>query len=75
MDEIFGIMCDVARLVTRGSDAARIEARRDAAQREERAAARPLTCADQSVAAASVQPIEKDPVRLRKFLRLALVLR
>ena len=36
MDLIFRVMCDVAGLVTRGSDAARMEARRMAAEREHR---------------------------------------
>ena len=74
MDDIFRIMCDVAGLVTRGSDAAGMEARRIAAQREERAAARGLAGADQP-AAAGAQPAEKGAVRLRRWFRLALAVR
>jgi hypothetical protein len=75
MDDVFRIMCDVAGLVTRGSDAARIEARRIAAQREEGAAASGLVEADQSRNAAGAQPAERGAARLRRWFRLALVAR
>ena len=47
MDPIFRVMCDVAGLVTRGSDAARMETRRMATERERRSASLP----DQAIAA------------------------
>jgi hypothetical protein len=46
LDDIFAIMLDVARLATRGSDAARIEAQRIAAERGSRAAPNALAVAD-----------------------------
>ena len=73
MDDVYRIIRDVAGLVTRGSDAARIEARGIAAQREERAAASGVAGADQSVAAAGGQLLERDPFRLRRWFRLARV--
>jgi hypothetical protein len=39
MDPVFLVICDVAGLVTRGSDSARMEARRMAAERERKTAA------------------------------------
>jgi len=42
MDLIFRVMCDVAALVTRGSDAARMETCRMVADRERRSAARAI---------------------------------
>jgi hypothetical protein len=41
MDGMFGILCDVAGLVTRGSDLARVEARRGAEERMWRVGAGP----------------------------------
>lgn len=60
MDDIFAIMLDVAGLVTRGSDAARIEAQRIAGERGSRAATNALAVADQPVAAAA-QAAERTP--------------
>jgi len=75
MNGIFGIMCDVAGLVTRGSDAARIEARRIAAERERRAAAAHAPAvADQPVAAAT-PATERPPVRPRRWLKVAFLSR
>ena len=51
MDPIFRVMCDVAGLVTRGSDAARMEARRMAAERERGSAAPAAAVAERPVAA------------------------
>ncbi len=70
MDDIFAIMLDVAGLVTRGSDAARIEAQRIAEERGSRAATNALAVADQPVAAAA-QAAERTPVRPRGWLKLA----
>jgi hypothetical protein len=47
MDPVFRVMCDVAGLVTRGSDAARMETRRMAAERERSSA----TLAEQPITA------------------------
>ena len=47
LDDIFAIMLDEARLVTRGSDAARIEAQRIAGERGSRAAMNALAVKDQ----------------------------
>ena len=57
MDPVFRVMCDVAGLVTRGSDAARMEARRMAAERERRSAANTTVVVEQPIAAgASAEP-------------------
>ena len=72
MDDIFAIMLDVAGLVTRGSDAARIEAQRIAGERGSRAATNALAVADQPVAAAA-QAAERTPVRPRRWLEVAFV--
>ncbi len=74
MDDIFAIMLDVAGLVTCGSDAARIEARRIDAERGRRAATNALAVADQPVAAAA-QAAERTPVRPRRWLKVAFVSR
>ena len=71
-DDIFAIMLDVAGLVTRGSDAARIEARRIDAERGRRADTNALAVADQPVAAAA-QAAERTPVRTRRWLKVAFV--
>jgi len=73
MDGIFRTMCDVAGLLARGSDAARIEARHIAAQRKERAAASGVVGAAQSVAVAGGRLMARDPFRLRRWFRLARV--
>jgi len=72
MDDIFAIMLDVAGLVTRGSDAARIEAQRIAGERGSRAATNAVTVADQPVTAAA-QATERTPVRPRRWLKVAFV--
>jgi len=51
MDPISRVMCDVAGLVTRGSDAARTETRRIAAERERRSAAHGTAVAEQPITA------------------------
>ncbi len=51
MDPIFRVMCDVAGLVTRGSDAARMETRRMAAERERRSAAHATVVVEQPITA------------------------
>ena len=53
MDPIFRVMCDVAGLVTRGSDAARMETRRMAAERERRPVADATVVAEQPITAAT----------------------
>ena len=53
MDPIFRVMCDVAGLVTRGSDAARMEARRMAAERERRPVADATVVVEQPITATS----------------------
>jgi hypothetical protein len=70
LDDIFAITLDVARLVTRGSDAARIEAERIARQRGSRAATNALAVADQPLAAA-----ERTPARPSRWLEAALLRR
>ena len=49
MDPVFRVMCDVAGLVTRGSDAARMETRRMAAERERRSAEHVTVAAEQPI--------------------------
>jgi len=71
MDDIFAIMLDVAGLVTRGSDAARIEARHVAAQRERRAAATYAPAVAEQPVAAAVPAIERTVVRPRRWLEVA----
>ena len=51
MDPISRVMCDVAGLVTRGSDAARMETRRMADERERRSAAPATVVVEQPIAA------------------------
>jgi len=51
MDPIFRVMCDVAGLVTRGSDAARMETRRMAAEREGRSAEHATVVGEQPITA------------------------
>jgi len=74
MDDIIAIMIDVAGLVTRGSDAARIEARRIAEARASRAAANAATSPDRPVAAAA-QATERTPVRPRNWFKVAFAAR
>ena len=50
MDPIFRVMCDVAGLITRGSDAARTEARHMAAERERRSAPQATVVVEQPIA-------------------------
>ena len=52
MDPVFLVTCDVAGLVTRGSDPARMEARRMAAERERKTAAHATLVVEQPVTAA-----------------------
>ena len=64
MDPIFRVICDVAGLVTRGSDAARLETRRMAAERERRAAVeQPIT--------AATPASERSPALPYKWLKIA----
>ncbi|HTP03121.1 MAG TPA: hypothetical protein VMJ64_17220 [Anaerolineales bacterium] len=49
MDPISRVMCDVAGLLARGSDAARMETRRMAAERERRSAAHATVVAEQPI--------------------------
>ena len=49
MDPISRVMCDVASLLARGSDAARMETRRMAAERERRSAAHATVVAEQPI--------------------------
>jgi hypothetical protein len=51
MDPIYRVMCDVAGLITRGSDAARMEMHRMAAERERRSAAHAAAVVEQAVTA------------------------
>jgi hypothetical protein len=51
MAPICRIICDVAGLVTRGSDAARMETRRMAAERERRSAAHATVVVEQPITA------------------------
>jgi hypothetical protein len=51
MDPTFRVMCDVAGLVTRGSDAARMETRRMADERERRSAAHATVVVEQPITA------------------------
>ena len=75
MDDIFRIMCDVAGLVTRGSDAARTEAWRVAAERERRAAAAPAPAVADQPFAAAAPAIGRSAVRSRRWLKLAFLSR
>ena len=70
MDPIFRVMCDVAGLVTRGSDTARMETRHMAAERERRAAAHDTVVVKQSVAAAT-PATNRNPALLYKWLKVA----
>jgi len=70
MDPIFHVMCDVAGLVSHGSDVARMEARRMAAERERRAAAHDTVVMKQSVAAATPRT-DRNPALLYKWLKVA----
>ena len=71
-DDIYAILLDVSGLVTRGSDAARIEARRIDAERGRRAATNALAVADQPVAA-TAQAAERTTVRPRRWLKVTFV--
>jgi hypothetical protein len=53
MDPVFRVMCDVAGIVTRGSDAARMETRRMAAERERRSAVHPTVVVEQQITAST----------------------
>ena len=70
MDDVFAIMFDVAGLVTRGSNAPRIEARRIAEERGSRAAVAAAPPPDQPVAA-TAQTTERPPVRPRRWFKVA----
>jgi hypothetical protein len=70
MDPIFRVMCDVAGLVTRGSDAARMETRRMAAERERRAAAHATVVVEQPITAATPAS-ERSPALPYKWLKIA----
>jgi hypothetical protein len=70
MDPVFRVMCDVAGLVTRGSDAARMETRRMGAERERRAAAHATFVAEQSITAGTPAS-ERSPALLYKWLKVA----
>lgn len=60
MDPVFRVMCDVTGLVTRGSDAARMETQRMAAERERRAAAQTALLPASIVAVGGPeQPVER----------------
>jgi hypothetical protein len=72
MDDIAAIVLDVTGLVTRGSDAARTEARRIAAKRGRSAAASAAPAADPPLAAA-VQATERTTVRPRWWPKIAFV--
>jgi hypothetical protein len=67
MDPIFRVMCDVAGLVTRGSDAARIEVRSTALEHERLAA--PAPSSDVPAASATKRALQRP----RRWLRLALL--
>jgi len=56
LDDTFAIMLDVARLATRGSDAARIEAQRVAGERGSRAATNALAVANQPTGSGLSRP-------------------
>ncbi len=72
MDDIAAIVLDVAGFLTRGSDAARIEARRIAAERGRSAAASAVPVADQPLAV-PVQSTERTSVRPRWWPKIAFV--
>ena len=70
MDPIYRVMCDVAGLVTRGSDAARMETRRMAAERESRSAAHaPVVVEQPTTAGASAG--ERSLARPYRWLKMA----
>lgn len=68
MNDIIAVMLDVSGLITRGSDAARQEARRIDAERGYRADTNALAVADQPFVAAA-QAAEPTPVRPRWWLK------
>ena len=70
MDPIFRVMCDVAGLVTRSSDAARMETRRMAAEYERRAAAHATVVVEQPITAATPAS-ERSPALPYKWLKIA----
>ena len=70
MDSIYRVMCDVAGLVARGSDAARMETRRLAAERERRSAAHGTTVVEQPVTAGTSAG-ERRLALSCKWLRMA----
>lgn len=69
VNEFTAVLMDVSGLLTRGSDAARQEARRIHAERERRVAANALAGTDQPVSAAA-QATDRIPVR---FVSLGVV--
>ena len=70
MDHLFGIMCDVAGLVTHGSDKARMEARRIAEARTCANTRKALSATDQRAGGAET---ERRRVPLREWLKVAFV--
>ena len=62
MNDITGVMLNVSRLITSGSDAARQEVRRIAAEREARVATDDPAAADHLLAAVA-QATKPTPVR------------
>ena len=78
MDDLMAIMLDVMRLLTCGSEAARLEARHQAqwfaAERERRADANGLGSALHPVAA-DAEATERTPVPPRRWLKFAALYR
>ena len=78
MDDLMAIMLDVSRLVTCGSEAARLEARHQAqcfaAERERRADANGQGSALQPVAA-DAEATERTPLPPRRWLKFAFLSR
>jgi len=70
MDHLFGLMCDVAGLVTHGSDKARMEASRIAEARVRANARKTLPASDQRAGRAE-EPIVQRPVHLREWFKFA----
>ena len=69
MDPVFRVMCVVAGLVTRGSDAARMEMQRMAAERERRTAAHVTAFVEQAIIASPAS--KRNPVPFYEWLKLA----
>jgi hypothetical protein len=70
MDPVFRVMCDVAALATRGSDAARMETRRMTAERERRTAVHATVVVEQPITAAT--PASERSLALPyKWLKIA----